>query len=763
MCRSRPVQERERHLRPSGRRRGAQAVRAHSQERSARDRPRRTVRRRGVHAAAAGHGARRRRDLRRAGAETSRGAYIHVSTAGPRQRTASFGVAAWPHPRIADCDGLVRAADDALYVAKETGRNRVVRFDSEEFNEHQAAERWKKHRNADDQTVERSEQRRSRSRQLTRSRGCATASRSCSASAIISSRSSTSCRRSRLAPFRRHPAGHRPQAGRDVRSRSLRDLPLGRQGRSPPRRQLRRSDHPQSRRRPQSLSGAQARVRERRNGVHPRRRERPDAAQHQGARSTCATSARSSSCPIQWQGSVIGAIFLRTERDAEPFTEVDVRFCQVVASLTAKALRNAHRFETLLRSSRTRAAQRKPELQRVALVAFLRRLLDRYAQARGSQLGRDAAAQGGRRGARAARHRGDAGARGRSKGLSATLRNDAHASPPDAAAPPSCARCCEQASHEYYVLDRPTLSDAGVRSRSFASCRRSSASIPTLRTADSPTHARRRRAGERTREAQHLVPMLSLGNAFNEEELEEWEERLVRLAGDDARRAGYVTRAQDRRRRGEPHVPRRRAHRRARRAATASIGENVTANLRTLRDVPLRLRGDDVPPLLEIRGEVYLPFSRFERMNEERVAAGEPVFANPRNSAAGALRQLDPAITATRPLRFFGYAVALPPGATLPVRHAVGAARHAGAVGHSGRAAPSALRDAGRSARVGARRRARAARASSTSRSTAAWSRSTRLRSAGRARRRRRTRAALGDRAQVRARHRRDEAARHSR
>jgi GAF domain-containing protein len=85
--------------------------------------------------------------------------------------------------------------------------------------------------------------------------------------------------------------------------------------------------------------------------------------------------------PIRWEGSVIGAIFLRTERDAEPFGDSDVRFCQTVASLTAKALRNAHRFETLLHSQQDVSfAQRKAELQRVALVGFLRRLLDRYAK-----------------------------------------------------------------------------------------------------------------------------------------------------------------------------------------------------------------------------------------------------------------------------------------------------------------------------------------------------------------------------------------------
>jgi GAF domain-containing protein len=83
--------------------------------------------------------------------------------------------------------------------------------------------------------------------------------------------------------------------------------------------------------------------------------------------------------PIRWRGTVIGAIFLRTERDATPFSDSDVRFCQVIASLTAKALRNAHRFEALLRSTEDQTrAQRRAELQRIALIAFMRRLLERY-------------------------------------------------------------------------------------------------------------------------------------------------------------------------------------------------------------------------------------------------------------------------------------------------------------------------------------------------------------------------------------------------
>lgn len=223
----------------------------------------------------------------------------------------------------------------------------------------------------------------------------------------------------------------------------------------------------------------------------------------------------------------------------------------------------------------------------------------------------------------------------------------------------------QQASHDYYVLDRPTLPDADY-DRLFRELQAIEREHPALRTADSPTMRVGAEPASALAKHTHLVPMISLGNAFTEAELTAWEERIARLVGEDARRAGYVTELkidgaavsltyQD----GVFVMGATRGNGR--------VGEDVTANLRTLRDVPLRLRGVDVPPLLEIRGECYLPFRAFERMNEERVAAGDPVFANPRNSAAGSLRQLDPSITATRPLRFFGYAVALPPGATLPV------------------------------------------------------------------------------------------------
>jgi DNA ligase (NAD+) len=221
-----------------------------------------------------------------------------------------------------------------------------------------------------------------------------------------------------------------------------------------------------------------------------------------------------------------------------------------------------------------------------------------------------------------------------------------------------------QASYDYYVLDRPTLSDAAY-DKLFRELQAIEREHPELRTSDSPTMRVGAEPASALAKHTHLVPMISLGNAFDEAELTEWEARIARLVGEDARRVGYV---------GELKID----------GAAVSltyqdgvlttgatrgngvVGEDVTANLRTLRDVPLRLRGTDVPPLVEVRGEVYMPFKGFEKMNEERVAAGEPVYANPRNTAAGALRQLDPAITARRPLRFYGYTVAVAPGVALP-------------------------------------------------------------------------------------------------
>ena len=224
----------------------------------------------------------------------------------------------------------------------------------------------------------------------------------------------------------------------------------------------------------------------------------------------------------------------------------------------------------------------------------------------------------------------------------------------------------ERAIHEYYVLDRPALSDAEYDGL-FRELQDLERKHPELRTADSPTV----RVGIEPQSAlakhQHLVPMLSLGNAFTAAELEEWEQRLVRIAGDDVRKSGYTCELKI------DGVAVSLTYREGVLIAGATrgngvVGENVTANLRTIRQIPLRLRGKDHPFQMEVRGEVYMPFSGFEKMNEERVKAGEPVFANPRNSAAGALRQLDPAVSAARPLRFFAYAVAVQEDVEPPAR-----------------------------------------------------------------------------------------------
>ncbi len=222
----------------------------------------------------------------------------------------------------------------------------------------------------------------------------------------------------------------------------------------------------------------------------------------------------------------------------------------------------------------------------------------------------------------------------------------------------------DQASYEYYVLDRPTIADAEY-DRLYRELQGLEARHPSLRTPDSPTQRVGAAPASQLAKHTHLVAMLSLGNAFDEDELRQWEERITRLAGADIRRSGYTCELkidgaavsltyQD----GVLVTGATRGN--------GVIGEDVTANLRTIRDIPLRLRGARHPSLMEIRGEVYMPFSGFEEMNAERVRNEEPVFANPRNSAAGALRQLDPAVTAQRPLRFFGYAVSVPHGGTLP-------------------------------------------------------------------------------------------------
>jgi DNA ligase (NAD+) len=227
-------------------------------------------------------------------------------------------------------------------------------------------------------------------------------------------------------------------------------------------------------------------------------------------------------------------------------------------------------------------------------------------------------------------------------------------------------RTLEQASYDYYVLDRPTMADREYDAL-FRELQELERAHPELRTPDSPTMRVGAEPASSFAKHSHVVPMISLANAFSDDEVAEWETRAAKIAGDEVRKSGYSVELKIdgaavslTYRDGVLVMGATRGN--------GTVGEDVTANLRTIREIPLRLRGNAKthPPLIEIRGEVYFPFDAFERLNEERTKAGEPVFANPRNSAAGSLRQQDPAVTAARALRFFGYAFAVPGNERLP-------------------------------------------------------------------------------------------------
>ncbi|MCP4929196.1 MAG: NAD-dependent DNA ligase LigA, partial [Gammaproteobacteria bacterium] len=215
-------------------------------------------------------------------------------------------------------------------------------------------------------------------------------------------------------------------------------------------------------------------------------------------------------------------------------------------------------------------------------------------------------------------------------------------------------------NHQYYVLDNPTVPDAEY-DRAMAELQAMEVSHPDWLTVDSPSQ----RVGgvplDGFEQVQHAVPMLSLDNAFNEQELHEFDrrvrERLHKQTGRDVQaditytcepkldgiavsltyvKGVLVTGAT----RGD-----------------GSTGENITQNLRTLGSVPLKLLGQGWPEVLEVRGEAYMPTAGFEALNARLIAQGEKTYVNPRNTAAGSLRQLDSRITATRPLEMCAYSL----------------------------------------------------------------------------------------------------------
>ena len=221
--------------------------------------------------------------------------------------------------------------------------------------------------------------------------------------------------------------------------------------------------------------------------------------------------------------------------------------------------------------------------------------------------------------------------------------------------------------YEYHVLDNPTIPDAEY-DRLFHQLKALEAEHPELIIADSPTQRVGAKPLSGFAQIRHEIPMLSLDNAFSDEEfyafVKRIEDRLIRLpkpltfccepkldglAVSILYVNGVLTQAATR--------------------GDGTTGEDITANIRTIRNIPLQLLMDNPPARLEVRGEVFMPHAGFERLNQQALEKGEKTFANPRNAAAGSLRQLDPKITSKRPLVLNAYGIGIAEGVDLPNTH----------------------------------------------------------------------------------------------
>ncbi|GMQ96695.1 MAG: NAD-dependent DNA ligase LigA [Gammaproteobacteria bacterium] len=217
-------------------------------------------------------------------------------------------------------------------------------------------------------------------------------------------------------------------------------------------------------------------------------------------------------------------------------------------------------------------------------------------------------------------------------------------------------------NYSYYVLDAPTVTDSEY-DRLLRELQLLENEHPDLVTPDSPTQRVGAAPAREFSEVQHEVPMLSLNNAFDEQGLHDFDRRIrerlkherVSYAAEPKMDGLAVTLIYDK------GVLIRGATR-----GDGTTGEGITQNLRTIKSIPLRLNGKGYPDVLEVRGEVYMPKKGFEEMNRYALKAGEKVFANPRNAAAGSMRQLDSRIAAKRPLEIYFYAVGVVKGKKLP-------------------------------------------------------------------------------------------------
>ena len=215
----------------------------------------------------------------------------------------------------------------------------------------------------------------------------------------------------------------------------------------------------------------------------------------------------------------------------------------------------------------------------------------------------------------------------------------------------------QKASYAYYVLDNPIMEDA-VYDQLYRELQELETRFPELIVADSPTQRVGERPASQFVSVKHNVPLYSLENAFGNDDLAKWQERWRRVAP-NVTEFDYVCELKI----DGSALALTYEHGLLTRGVTRGdgiTGEDITQNVKTIRSIPLRLNLDTPPPLVEVRGEAFLPLQSFEQINREREQAGEALFANPRNAAAGTLRQLDSKVVARRKLDFFAYTLHVP-------------------------------------------------------------------------------------------------------